>query len=31
VYTLDPKEDVRFRVGERAGAGARWALPLELD
>jgi pectate lyase len=30
-YTLDPKEDVRFRVGERAGAGARWALPVELD
>ncbi len=30
-YTLDPTDDVRFRVGERAGAGARWALPLTLD
>lgn len=30
-YTLDPTSEVKFRVGERAGAGARWALPLELD
>jgi pectate lyase len=29
--TPDPVSEVRFRVGERAGAGARWALPLELD
>lgn len=30
-YSLDPVTEVKFRVGERAGAGARWALPLELD
>jgi pectate lyase len=27
-YTLDPAESVRFVVPEWAGAGARWALPL---
>jgi len=30
-YTPDPTDDLRFRVNERAGAGSRWALPLELD
>jgi len=30
-YDPEPTDDLRFGINERAGAGSRWALPLELD
>lgn len=30
-YEPEPTDDLRFGINERAGAGSRWALPLELD
>lgn len=30
-YKADPTAEVKFPVETRAGAGARWSLPLELD
>jgi pectate lyase len=30
-YRLEPAAEIRFRVQERAGAGSRWALPLNKN